>query len=110
LLDLVKTDVSLSVPPKNVQAFPMNGQGTGNGTNRVVLPVSGPTTFLANKERQRIEFLVQFFNLTNRANFGHSYVGNVQRAAFGTPNAWYAGASNLVPKSFAAEMGVRYSF
>lgn len=129
------------------------GQGGGNGTNRVVVPVNDTTNYLANKstsaanlragvaagtlkqldyntargqaffqvdlrvskffsfgERQKLEFLSQFFNLTNRANFGNSYVGNIQSAAFGTPNGWYAGASNVVPKSFAAEMGVRYSF
>ncbi|MBY0503629.1 MAG: TonB-dependent receptor [Bryobacteraceae bacterium] len=129
------------------------GQGAGNGTNRVVVPVSDPTNYLANKttsaanlragvangtlkmldyntvrgqsffqldmrvskiftiaDRHRIEFLSQFFNMTNRANFGNSYVGNVQSGAFGTPNGWYAGASNVVPKSFAAELGVRYSF
>lgn len=61
-------------------------------------------------DKHKLEFLCQIFNLTNRANFGNSYVGNVQSAAFGTPNGWYAGASNVVPKSAAAEMGVRYSF
>jgi hypothetical protein len=66
--------------------------------------------FFSFGERQKLEFLSQFFNLTNRANFGNSYVGNIQSAAFGTPNGWYAGSSNVVPKSFAAEMGVRYSF
>lgn len=129
------------------------GQGGGNGTNRVVVPVSDPTNYLANKgtsaanlragvdagtlkmldyntvrgqnffqvdlrvskffkfgERQKLEILAQFFNLANRSNFGNSYVGNVQSSAFGTPNGWYAGASNVVPKSFAAEMGARYSF
>ncbi len=66
--------------------------------------------FFVFKERQRVEFLAQFFNLTNRANFGNSYVNSIQSSAFGTPNGYYAGASAIVPKSFAAEMGVKYSF
>ena len=61
-------------------------------------------------ERQRREILGQLFNLSNRANFGNSYVNNVQSSTFGTPNGWYAGSSNVVPKSFAAEMSARYSF
>ncbi|WP_051670736.1 TonB-dependent receptor [Bryobacter aggregatus] len=62
-------------------------------------------------ERNRLEFLAQFFNLTNRANYGASFNPTITSgAAFQTPNGWYAGASNLVPKAFAGEMGVRYSF
>lgn len=61
-------------------------------------------------ERHRLEFIGQFFNLTNRANFGGNYVGSIRSAAFGTPQGYIAPSAVIVPKSFAAELAVQYRF
>lgn len=61
-------------------------------------------------ERHNLEFISQFFDLTNRANFGGNYVGSIRSSAFGTPNGYIAPSSIIVPKSFAAELAVQYRF
>jgi hypothetical protein len=61
-------------------------------------------------DRHRLEFISQFFNLTNRANFGGNFVGNVRSATFRQPNGFFAPGAAVVPKSFAAELGVTYRF
>ena len=62
------------------------------------------------KERQKLEFLAQFFDLTNRANYGGNFVGSIRTATFGQPNGYVAPSSVIVPKSFAAELAVQYRF
>jgi hypothetical protein len=71
------------------------------------LRVSKSFTFA---ERHRLEFISQFFNLTNRANFGGNYVGSIRSDAFGTPQGYIAPSAVIVPKSFAAELAVQYRF
>ena len=61
-------------------------------------------------ERHKVEFIAQFFNLTNRANFGGNYVTSIRSDTFGTPNGYFAPGANVVPKSFAAELAVQYRF
>ena len=61
-------------------------------------------------ERHRLEFIAQFFNLTNRANFGGNYVTSIRSDTFGTPNGYIAPSAVLVPKSLAAELAVQYRF
>lgn len=61
-------------------------------------------------ERHKVEFISQFFNLTNRANFGGNYVGSIRSDAFGTPQGYIAPSAVIVPKSFAAELAVQYRF
>ena len=61
-------------------------------------------------EKHRVEFLSQFFDLTNRANFGGNFNGNIRTASFGQPLGYIAPSAVIVPKSFAAELGVQYRF
>lgn len=61
-------------------------------------------------ERHKVEIIAQFFNLTNRANFGGNYVTSIRSDTFGTPNGYFAPGANVVPKSFAAELAVQYRF
>ncbi|PWT92439.1 MAG: hypothetical protein C5B56_02255 [Proteobacteria bacterium] len=61
-------------------------------------------------ERHKLEFISQFFNLTNRANFGGNYVTSIRSDTFGTPNGYIAPSAVIVPKSFAAELAVQYRF
>lgn len=61
-------------------------------------------------ERHKVEFIGQFFNLTNRANFGGNYVTSIRSDSFGTPNGYIAPSAVIVPKSLAAELAVQYRF
>jgi hypothetical protein len=62
------------------------------------------------RERMKLSLYFQAFDLTNRANFGSSYQGNIQSAVFRQPNNFIAPAGVLVPKSFSGEFGARFSF
>lgn len=62
------------------------------------------------REKIKLEFFSQFFNLTNRANFGNNFVGNVRSSSFGQPNGFITPSSVILPPAFAAEMGMRFSF
>jgi len=61
-------------------------------------------------ERHKLEFISQFFNLTNRANFGGNYNSSIRTDTFGTPAGYFAPGNNVVPKSFAAELALQYRF
>ncbi len=62
------------------------------------------------KERQRVEFLAQFFDLTNRANYGGNFQASIRSASFGLPQGYVTPSSANASKSFAAELGVQYRF
>jgi hypothetical protein len=66
--------------------------------------------FFKVRERHKVEVIAQFFNLTNRANFGGNYVTSIRSDTFGTPNGYIAPSAVLVPKSLAAELAVQYRF
>ena len=61
-------------------------------------------------EKHRLEFISQFFDLTNRANFGGNFNGNIRTSTFGQPLGYIAPSAVIIPKSFAAELGVQYRF
>jgi len=50
------------------------------------------------------------FDLTNRANFGNNFTGDVRQTSFGTPNAFITPGGVIVPHSFSGEFGVKFSF
>ena len=66
--------------------------------------------FFKFKEKARLELFFQAFDLTNRANFGTSYGGNIRTSTFGNPTAFITASGVIVPKSFAGEFGARFSF
>ena len=67
-------------------------------------------------ERANLKLMFQGFDLTNRANFGNNYDGNVKDslaangATFGTPLGYITPNGTVVPKSFRAEFGAQFSF
>ena len=66
-------------------------------------------------ERARLGLLSQFFDLTNRANFGNNYDGNLQDLGvangFGQPQPGYITPSGVtVPHAFRAEFGAEFRF
>src|SRR2546425_914080 len=62
------------------------------------------------KEHHNLATFIQFFDLTNRANFGNAFSGNLRTSSFGTPIAFITPSGVTLPHAFAAEIGVRYSF
>jgi hypothetical protein len=62
------------------------------------------------KERYMIDAFFQAFDLTNRANFGANYNGNVQSSQFQQPVGFITPSGVIVPRSFTGELGARFSF
>jgi hypothetical protein len=58
----------------------------------------------------RLEVFFQAFDLTNRSNFGTAYAGNIRATNFLKPTNFVSSSGVVVPKSFAAELGARFSF
>ena len=52
-------------------------------------------------ERARLELIFQAFDLTDRANFGNSFTGNIRSSSFGTPNNFITPSGVIVPRSFS---------
>lgn len=48
--------------------------------------------------------------MTNRANFGNDYTGNVRSSTFEQPAGFIAPNGTVIPKSFRAEFGAEYTF
>jgi hypothetical protein len=65
-------------------------------------------------ERPRLELMTQLFNLTNRANFGNNFDGNLTNLHAGGTFEQHVGFINPsntnIPRAFAAEFGFRFSF
>jgi hypothetical protein len=58
---------------------------------------------------RRLGVFGEFYNLTNRANFGNAYNGNVSSATYGQPNGFLAGGHAL-PTSRQLQVGARFLF
>lgn len=61
-------------------------------------------------ERARLEFIFQAFDVTNRANFGNNYVGNIRSSQFMQPNGFITPSGVIVPRSFSGELGAQFRF
>ena len=61
-------------------------------------------------DRAKLELFFQAFDLTNRANFGTAYGGNIRTSTFEQPTGFITSSGVIVPKSFAGEFGARFSF
>jgi hypothetical protein len=61
-------------------------------------------------ENARLSVFFQAFDLTNRANFGNNYVGNIRSTQFMKPNGFITPNGVIVPHSFSGEIGARFSF
>ncbi len=61
-------------------------------------------------ETPKLTLIFQAFDLTNRANFGNNYVGNIRATNFRQPNGFITPSSVIVPHSFSGELGVRFTF
>jgi len=62
------------------------------------------------REKATIEFFFQAFDLTNRANFGGNFQGNIRSSAFGQPTAFITPSSVVIPQFFAGEAGFTFKF
>ena len=67
------------------------------------------------RERSNLQAIFQVFDLTNRANFGNNFDGNVldsigTTVTFRKPINFITPSAVTVPHSLAAELGVRFSF
>ena len=65
--------------------------------------------FNLGRETRRIGLFAEFYNITNRANFGNAYNGNASSATFEQPNAFLANG-NALPTSRQFQLGARFSF
>ncbi|HET7347069.1 MAG TPA: TonB-dependent receptor [Acidobacteriaceae bacterium] len=62
------------------------------------------------KERTNIQLIAEAFNLTNRANYGNDFSGNIASKSFEKPVGFIAPSSTIVPKSIWGELGFRVTF
>jgi len=62
------------------------------------------------KERANLQAIFQVFDLTNRANFGNNFVGDIRDTRFGQPSNFITPSGVTVPHSLSAEFGVKFSF
>jgi hypothetical protein len=62
-------------------------------------------------ETRNLQLVAQFFNLTNRANYGSNFHNDVQNPSnFGTPAGFINPSSTIIPRSFQSEFGFRFTF
>ncbi|HYL74771.1 MAG TPA: carboxypeptidase regulatory-like domain-containing protein [Bryobacteraceae bacterium] len=61
-------------------------------------------------ERAKLDLIAQFFDLTNRANYGNNYNGAVRSSSFGTPQGYITPSGVTIPHSFSAELGAQFRF
>jgi hypothetical protein len=64
------------------------------------------------REKANLEIMTQLFNITNRANFGNNFDGNLTdlNTTFGKEAGFINPSNTNIPRAFAAEFGFRFSF
>lgn len=61
-------------------------------------------------ERWKLDLFFQAFDLTNRANYGANFAGNIKSAQFGKPLGFITPSGVIVPRSFSGEFGATFRF
>ncbi|HKV80944.1 MAG TPA: TonB-dependent receptor [Candidatus Sulfotelmatobacter sp.] len=61
-------------------------------------------------ERANVQIVAQAFNLTNKANYGNNYGGNIASGTFGHPIGFIAPTATFIPRSIWGEFGVHFTF
>jgi outer membrane receptor protein involved in Fe transport len=62
-------------------------------------------------EHFKLQLVAQAFNLTNRANYGNDFNGNIASpSTFAHPAGFLAPSSTVIPRSLWSEYGVRLTF
>jgi Carboxypeptidase regulatory-like domain/TonB dependent receptor len=83
---------------RGVPLFNLNMRVTKN------LPIGG---------ERKVSLFAEFYNMTNRANFGNQFFGNAfAPATYGQPSGYLGGvgAVSTLPNSFQVQFGGRFSF
>jgi hypothetical protein len=62
------------------------------------------------KERHKIDFIANLYDLTNHANFGTSWGTSIRSTTFDKPTGFFSTSGVIIPHAFSAEFGFRYSF
>jgi len=59
----------------------------------------------------QVQLVAQAFNLTNRANYGNDFNGNIgSESTFAHPAGFINPSSTTTPRSIWGELGVRVTF
>ncbi|MCG3163797.1 MAG: hypothetical protein JMDDDDMK_05248 [Acidobacteria bacterium] len=61
-------------------------------------------------EKANLRLIFQAFDLTNRANFGNNFDGNIRSGTFGKPTGFITPSGVIVPRSFSGEFGAQFTF
>jgi hypothetical protein len=62
------------------------------------------------KDRYTITALFQMFDMTNRANFGNNYGGDIRTTSYQKPLGYITPAGVIVPHQFSGEFGMKFTF
>ncbi len=62
------------------------------------------------RERNKIDVIANFYDLTNHQNFGTQYGTSIRSSTFLKPTGFFSTSGVIIPHAFSAEMGFRYSF
>jgi hypothetical protein len=61
-------------------------------------------------ETRTLKLIFQAFDVTNRANFGNNFIGNVRSSSFMKPAGFITPSGVIVPRSFSAELAAQFVF
>jgi hypothetical protein len=61
-------------------------------------------------EHRNLELVAQAFNLTNHANYGNNFDGDISSPTFGKAIGFIAPGATNIPRSLNGEFGVRFTF
>lgn len=62
------------------------------------------------RERMVVDLFFQAFDLTDRANFGNTFSGNIRSGSFRQPTGFITPNGVIVPRSFSGEFGTTFRF